>query len=371
MLNRSPRTSKVATGIKVASVAALLAGGGAWVATDRAVTLRVDGEQRTVHTHADDVRGVLASAGVKVGERDEVVPAVDAEVRKGDTIEIDRARKLKVTVDGTTREVWVTAPTVDEALTELSMGRRDVKLSASRHSRLPLDGAALSVRTPKQVTLKADGRTTTATTYAATVDELFEERGVTLDADDRAIPAVATVLAGSQDVTVQRIATKTATETVTIKAPVQHRSDSSMMSGETRVITQGRAGKQQRVVRYVYTDGKLTTKRVLSRTTVTAAKTTVVAKGTKKAAATSYPTGGTGLNWTALAKCESGGRTNAVSPNGTYHGLYQFSVGTWQRMGGSGLPSRASASEQTMRAQMLYKAAGAGQWPVCGSRLFS
>ncbi|MFB9320704.1 ubiquitin-like domain-containing protein [Cryptosporangium minutisporangium] len=330
------------------------------------MTLRVDGEQRTVHTHADDVRGVLASAGVELSDRDEVIPAVDAEVRRGDTIEVDRARKLKVTVDGTTQEVWVTAPTVEEALDELSMGRRDIKLSASRRSRLPLDGAALSVRTQKQVSLKADGRTTTPTTYAATVEELLVEQGLSLDVDDRAIPAVATILATGQKVTVQRITTKTATKTVTIAAPVTTRKDASMFSGEKRVVTQGRSGKERRVVRSVYTDGKLTTQQVVSKTVLTAAKPTVVAKGTK-----AYPSGGNGLNWAALAQCESGGRASVVSAGGTYHGLYQFSVSTWQRVGGTGLPSQASPAEQTYRAIKLYNAAGAGQWPVCGSRLFS
>lgn len=324
-----------------------------------------------MHTHADDVRGVLASAGVEVGERDEVVPAVDAEVRNGDTIEVDRARKLKVTFDGVTREEWVTAPTVDEALNELSLGRRDVKLSASRHSRLPLDGAVLSVDTQKQVSVKADGRTTAATTYATTVDQLLDEQGLTLGAEDKATPAVTSLLTAGQKITVQRIATKTANETITLKAPVQTRKDSSLTVGTTRVITQGQSGKARQVVKYVYTDGKVTTKQVLSHTVVAAPKTTVVAKGTKKRATTSYAVGGTNLNWAALAQCESGGRASVVSAGGTYHGLYQFSVSTWRRMGGSGVPSQASASEQTMRAQMLYKAAGAGQWPVCGSRLFS
>ena len=103
MQYRSPRAKKVATGIQIASVAALLAGGGAWVATDRAVTLRVDGEQRTVHTHADDVAGVLKAADVKVGERDEVIPAVDAEVRKGDTID---AWYEKKSAAGMSDEQW-------------------------------------------------------------------------------------------------------------------------------------------------------------------------------------------------------------------------------------------------------------------------
>ncbi len=52
-------------------------------------------------------------------------------------------------------------------------------------------------------------------------------------------------------------------------------------------------------------------------------------------------------------------------------GLYQFSVATWQGVGGSGLPSQASAEEQLLRAQMLYNRSGAGQWPHCGKNLFS
>lgn len=76
-----------------------------------------------------------------------------------------------------------------------------------------------------------------------------------------------------------------------------------------------------------------------------------------------------GLNWGALAACESGGNANAVSSNGLYHGLYQFDAQTWQSVGGSGVASQASAAEQTQRAQILYNQRGASPWPVCGSRL--
>ncbi len=70
-------------------------------------------------------------------------------------------------------------------------------------------------------------------------------------------------------------------------------------------------------------------------------------------------------NWPGLAQCESGGNPSIVSSNGLYHGLYQFSVPTWQSMGGSGAASSASSGEQTYRAQILYDRAGPGQWPHC------
>jgi osmoprotectant transport system substrate-binding protein len=74
-------------------------------------------------------------------------------------------------------------------------------------------------------------------------------------------------------------------------------------------------------------------------------------------------------NWPALAQCESGGNPTIISSNGLYHGLYQFSVPTWQAVGGSGAASSASPDEQTYRAQILYDRAGPGQWPVCGANL--
>lgn len=79
--------------------------------------------------------------------------------------------------------------------------------------------------------------------------------------------------------------------------------------------------------------------------------------------------GADGLDWGALAACESGGRPNAVDPSGTYGGLYQFDPGTWRSLGGSGTAQNAPAAEQTFRAKKLYVQRGASPWPHCGRRL--
>jgi len=69
----------------------------------------------------------------------------------------------------------------------------------------------------------------------------------------------------------------------------------------------------------------------------------------------------------AIASCESGGDPTIVDASGTYHGKYQFDVGTWASVGGSGLPSEAPEAEQDYRAALLYSQAGSSPWPVCGS----
>jgi soluble lytic murein transglycosylase-like protein len=79
--------------------------------------------------------------------------------------------------------------------------------------------------------------------------------------------------------------------------------------------------------------------------------------------------GVSGLNWAALARCESGGNPRAINYAGPYYGLYQFMASTWRSVGGSGLPIDASSSEQTYRAQLLYKRSGSSPWPHCGRYL--
>lgn len=67
----------------------------------------------------------------------------------------------------------------------------------------------------------------------------------------------------------------------------------------------------------------------------------------------------------SIAACESGGDPGAVNPAG-YYGKYQFDMGTWQSVGGSGNPAQASEAEQDYRAGLLYQQSGSSPWPVCG-----
>lgn len=68
----------------------------------------------------------------------------------------------------------------------------------------------------------------------------------------------------------------------------------------------------------------------------------------------------------SIAACESGGNPTAVDSSGTYRGKYQFDLGTWASVGGSGDPAAAPEAEQDYRAALLLSRAGSSPWPVCG-----
>lgn len=67
--------------------------------------------------------------------------------------------------------------------------------------------------------------------------------------------------------------------------------------------------------------------------------------------------------------CESGTGFNgvrvpfpAINTGNGHYGMFQFNLDTWYSVGGTGLPSDASAEEQTMRARMLYDLRGWQPW---------
>ena len=134
--------------------------------------------------------------------------------------------------------------------------------------------------------------------------------------------------------------------------------------GKRKVVARGKAGVAKVRARRTTHNGELVEYQVFKRRTIKPAQPRRVLVGRK---ASSVP-GTDGLNWGALANCESGGNPGAVNPAG-YYGLYQFNVGTWNSVGGSGMPHHASAAEQTYRAKLLYKSRGAQPWPHCGRYL--
>jgi len=76
-----------------------------------------------------------------------------------------------------------------------------------------------------------------------------------------------------------------------------------------------------------------------------------------------------GVNWSAIAACESGGNWSADTGNGFYGGL-QFTEGTWLGYGGGQYASSAnlaSAADQIAVAGRVLAGQGIGAWPVCGA----
>jgi uncharacterized protein YabE (DUF348 family) len=311
---------------------------------------------------------VLSDEGLRPASHDVVLPTTDSAVGDGDTIVLNRARPLALTVDGVHSDVYTTALSVDGALDELGYRADGLVLSASRSERLPLDGMDLSIATSKNVTLVADGGQTVVTTTASTAGDLLAEQGITLSPTDRSSLYPTQPLLDGMVLRVTRVQVTEVTEVQALDFKTVETPDAEAFTGDKTVTQKGVAGQQTVTWRVTTTDGVETGREQVSSVVSKPAVDQQVAVGTKEKPVTAAPSASAdGLNWAALAKCESGGNPKAVNPAG-YYGLYQFSLSTWASVGGSGNPTNASADEQTARAQALYARGGARQWG-CGGHL--
>ncbi|MDI3386613.1 ubiquitin-like domain-containing protein [Streptomyces sp. B-S-A8] len=351
-----------------ALVVAFLAGGTtAFVAKDKAVQLSIDGRPRTLHTFADDVGELIADEGLAPGAHDSVAPAPDTPLTSGDEVVIRYGRLLRLTLDGERRQVWTTARTVEGALRRLGVRVQGAYLSVDRSQRIARDGLELRVRTERTVTVMADGRERTIRTNAATVREAVAEAGISLRGQDTTSVPPDSFPRDGQTLTVLRVTGSREVREEPIAFDVQRTDDATLYRGTEVVERAGRQGARRVTYELRTVNGVRQRPRRVDSQVVRAPRTQRVLVGTRP-----LPTsvrGADGLDWNALAQCESGGRPDAVDPSGTYGGLYQFDTGTWQSLGGSGRPQDAPPAEQTYRAKKLYVQRGASPWPHCGARL--
>ena len=391
---RPARRGRTAAIASAATLAVLAAGTTAYGVAHKTVTLDVDGKVTEVSTFAGSVDGVLTDAGIDLGSRDTVAPGEATSLGDGTEIVVRHARQVTVSVDGAPTEVWTTALNADEALSTLATRGGDVRLVASRSQADGRPDIDLDLDGPVDVAV--DGATHAVADGSAGVAAVLQGLGITLNELDQV--SVRHSDTGAVTVVVTRIVVAEVPDVHPIPFESVEQDDADRFVGTTEVVTEGVEGQRTIVNRITTVDGVETARELLSDTVTVQPVTKVVAVGTKKrpvapkpARAAAAPAASAasaesaasdspaepasasagGLNWAALAACESGGRPGAVSGSGKYHGLYQFSVATWNAVGGSGLPSQASAEEQTQRAQMLFDRSGAGQWPHCGPRLFS
>ncbi|AVH58220.1 MULTISPECIES: resuscitation-promoting factor [Streptomyces] len=353
-----------------ALVVAFLAGGtSAFLANDKAIELSVDGKSRTLHTFADDVTELLADEGVEVGAHDVVAPAPGTALASGDEVAVHHGRPVHLTLDGQRRQVWTTAHTVDGALRQLGVRAEGAYLSASRSQRIGRQGLALDVRTERTVTIMADGRARTIRTNAASVREAVEEAGITLHGQDTTSVPPGSFPRDGQTITVMRVTRSKEVREEVIPFAVERILDPTLFKGTEVVERAGRPGARRVTYAVRTVNGVRQRPRWIKAEVVREPRVQRVKVGTKPRPRSVGDTDVDQLNWAGLARCESGGRKDAVDPSGVYGGLYQFDARTWHALGGSGRPQDASAAEQTYRAKKLYVLRGASPWPHCGARL--
>jgi uncharacterized protein YabE (DUF348 family) len=334
------------------------------------VTLSVDGEEREVSVLGSTVEEVLDKEGIEIGEHDVVQPELDEEISDGSRIAVRYGRQIELTVDGEQTTHWVTATSVDEALGQIGALYRDARLSTSRGATIDRGGLSLEVVTPKQLTVTLAGKKPRQVEVTAlTVRDALKQLDVKLDRHDKVSPKLSNELEDGDKVRYVDIDVRTKqVKGEAITAETITREDDSSPEGTETVVREGEAGSRDVTYRVVVRNGEVVERTIVRQRVIEAPVAQIVEVGTQEEVASPNYAGGNTV-WDQLAQCESGGNWAINTGNGYYGGL-QFSLGTWQAYGGTGLPSNASRETQIAIAEKVRAATGGyGSWPACSASL--
>jgi len=362
--SRSPMLRSVTA----ATLVALGVSGGYAVGSHKTVTLEVDGAAQTVTTMKSRVIDVVKENGFQVGDRDDLYPAADQQVRQSETIVLRRSRPLEISLDGQdSKQVWTTASTVDEALAQLAMTDA-APAAASRGTRVPLAGMALPVVSAKTVQINDGGAVSTVHLAAPDVGGLLDAAGVPLQQQDTVVPAASSPVVAGMQIQVTRVRVNKVTVREPLIPNAQRVEDPTMNISRQVVQDPGTPGTQDVTFAVATVNGVETGRLPVANVVIAPARDSVLRVGAKPG--TEVPPVSNGGAWDALAQCESGGNWAINTGNGFYGGV-QFDQNTWERQGGLRYAPRADLAtreEQIAIAAVTQASQGWGAWPVCSGR---
>ncbi|CAB0988748.1 hypothetical protein FRC0493_00860 [Corynebacterium diphtheriae] len=355
-------------------IASLAVGGVTAQQLKKDITVDLNGEHISLATFSRDVDGVLRQAGVNVGEKDLVYPAPSETVADNDTVTVRTSKQVSVVIDGVKKDVTTNAITVEELFSQLNdvpAALSSASLNVEKGARIPAEGMALDVVTPKIISLTTGDKTVFTQIAAATVADVLKERGIDVDADDVVMPALDTAVSKDMNIKVDKVDSREEKITEKFDEPATYIDDAEQLEGEETLVTPGTQGERTVTRKIVTVNGVETANEVVNEEIITPGVAATIKRGTKKPTTASAAAVASGSVWDQLAQCESGGNWSINTGNGFTGGL-QFVDSTWLGLGGGVYAPQAylaTREQQIAIAEKVLAAQGWGAWPACTAKL--
>jgi resuscitation-promoting factor RpfB len=247
-------------------------------AGERKVALDVEGKVRTVRTYATSAKELLVRNGVRQGHSDLLSPG--GALDPGARVTFRKAKTLRVVLDGKPQRVLAHGLTVGDALHDLGLvpGPKDHVYPSPSNDLRP--GMSLFVRNAIHAKVHVDGYTRDVVSSADTVRNLLRQADIGLGPRDFVMPASKTEPKDGMWIRVVRVRRVVEQRSTRIPYEVVTRRDSSMQSGDRKVVQQGSEGLIVRRYSFVLHDGVRISRTLLSEIVVRHARDYIVRVGT-------------------------------------------------------------------------------------------
>lgn len=190
----------------------------------KSVSVVVDGKEKTFQTRESVLQNILDEQGISVGEHDRVSHSLEASVKSGDRIVIEKAKPVQLTDGGQTKTVYTTGKTVEQ---------------------------------------------------------LFADQKITLSELDKVTPSLDSVIDENSEVKIVRVKK----DIEEIKEPIAFetvkKTEPKLIRGKEQVVQEGQEGVLLKKKEKVYEDGVLVSEQIVDEKVQTESVQKIIAVGTK------------------------------------------------------------------------------------------
>lgn len=190
-------------------------------------------------------------------------------------------RQVSAIIDGQPKEITTYEHTVAGFLTDQGIPYYEEDYLSTPPTGFIHDGMDFEILHATDFEVTADGETLAYKSLKSNVEEAVVDVGIKLRDRDIVIPERGTALEQNAKIIVKRVEIEEKTIAEKVKFKIIEKDDTSMAEGKTKVLTEGKNGKDKVTYEITYIDGKEAERKELARKVIEKPVDKVVAKGTQ------------------------------------------------------------------------------------------
>lgn len=202
-----------------------------------------------------------------------------------------------------------------------------------------LMGGTITVLRAPEITINDWGKDKLYRSFATTVQELLDEKGIDMGNDDKITPALTTQILKGSKIKITRVAVTEVSQNQPIDFKIVNKNDSNLDEGKTSIEQAGKKGVKKLTYRVTRENGAEKSRVLIKTEIVTQPVDQIVHIGTRPAISVPCRYNSTVIaaaikySYSANKICnlmmlESHGNPESVNPNGHY-GLFQYDPGAF------------------------------------------
>ena len=249
--------------------------------TKNTVALTLNGKEQIIETHSSTIQQIFDDLEIAVGSEDYVFPSLNTKVTDNLEVVWKKAKQVELQKDDEKKTVWTTVDTVKEFL-------REQKISLSEHDQINQKETntiehkmEVVVHTAFPVTLVDAGKKKQVWSTSTTVADFLTQHEISLAKLDQVEPDLKEEVKEKTVVNIKRIEKVTDVVEQPINFAVITQKDDDLPAGTEKVLKEGTEGLVSKKYEVTKENGKETSRKLLSETTVKEKQDKIVSVGTK------------------------------------------------------------------------------------------